>query len=160
VLIHVSILTIVRVNIIFSLLAALSSAPALAGNCDELVQLALPDTVIEAASAVPAGGYVGPDKQKRGDLPAFCRVTAAVKPAPGSEIRVEVWLPEEHWSGAFHGTGNGGYAGSLAIGYGAMEAGLRRGYVVATTDMGTTPATPLNGISRRSPAAAQTPANA
>lgn len=132
-------------SLIAALGASVASTPALARGCDELARLALPDTVIEAATAVPAGSYVGPDSQKRADLPAFCRVTAVVKAAPDSEIRVEVWLPEEHWSGVFHGTGNGGYAGSMAVGYGAMEAGLRRGYVVATTDMGTAPATPLNG---------------
>jgi len=45
----------------------------------------------------------------------------------------------------FHGNGNGGFAGTLSPGYAGMEAGLRRGYASATTDMGTAPATGLNG---------------
>ena len=45
----------------------------------------------------------------------------------------------------FHGNGNGGFAGSLSAGYAGMEAGLRRGYASATTDMGTAPSTALNG---------------
>jgi hypothetical protein len=58
---------------------------------------------------------------------------------------VEIWLPIDHWMGVFHGNGNGGYAGSLSSGYAGMEAGLRRGYASATTDMGTAPASALNG---------------
>lgn len=54
-------------RLLMSLIAALgsflTSTPALARSCDELARLALPDTVIEAATAVPAGGYVGPDQQ-------------------------------------------------------------------------------------------------
>ena len=62
-----------------------------------------------------------------------------------SDVGVEIWLPVTHWKGIFHGDGNGGFGGSLAAGYAGMEAGLRRGYASATTDMGTAPATALNG---------------
>ena len=62
-----------------------------------------------------------------------------------SDIRVEVWLPKQDWKGVLHANGNGGYAGVLAYNYGAMEAGVKRGYASAITDMGTAPATPLDG---------------
>src|SRR6516162_10193851 len=117
------------------LLFLAAPSPSRAASCESLAGLKLPDTVIKSAEAVAA----------KGDLPAFCRVVAEVKPAPDSDINVEVWLPLEHWTGTFHGDGNGGFAGLLAVGYPGMQAGLRRGYATATTDMGTAPATVLYG---------------
>ena len=127
-------------------LAALScSTSAFASSCEDLTDLKLPDTTIETAQTVPAGDYTTSDKVARKGMPAFCRVVASVKGAPDSDIRIEMWLPKEGWAGVFHGNGNGGYAGVLAYNYGAMEAGLKRGYASAITDMGAAPATPLDG---------------
>lgn len=42
------------------------------------------------------------------ELPAFCRVTATVKPTPVSAIRIEVWMPTSGWNGKFRGTGMNG----------------------------------------------------
>src|SRR5579863_6017569 len=78
-------------------------------------------------------------------MPAFCRVVASVKDAPDSDVRVELWMPNEGWKGVFHVNGNGGYAGVLAYNYGAMEAAVKRGYASAETDLGMAPATPLDG---------------
>jgi hypothetical protein len=129
-----------------ALIGAAVAAPGFAaGRCEDLARLALPDTTITRAEPVAAGAYVAPDRTRRPDLPGFCRVVAEVKSAPDSDILVEVWLPQDRWAGVFHGNGNGGYAGLLAAGYPGMEAGLKRGYATATTDMGTAPATPLNG---------------
>ena len=64
-------------------------------------------------------------------MPAFCRVVASVKDAPDSDVRVELWMPNEGWKGVFHVNGNGGYAGVLAYDYGAMEAAIKRGYASA-----------------------------
>ncbi|MBS0297366.1 MAG: tannase/feruloyl esterase family alpha/beta hydrolase [Proteobacteria bacterium] len=125
-------------------LVALAS-PSWAARCEDLTRLQLPDTVIKSAVTVPAGDAAAIGKGAPADLPAFCRVVAEVKAAPDSDVLVEVWLPLEHWAGVFHGTGNGGFAGLLASGYPAMQAGLRRHYATATTDMGTAPATPLIG---------------
>jgi hypothetical protein len=121
------------------------ASPALAASCEQLAGLRLPDVVIQTAEAVPAGAFTGADKVPRPNLPAFCRVVARVRPAPDSDIGVEVWLPRDGWTGVFHGAGSGGYGGVLAMGYGAMAEGLKRGYVSATTDTGTAPATPLDG---------------
>jgi feruloyl esterase len=127
-------------------LAALGcSAPAFASSCGDLASLKLPDTTIETAQTIPAGDYTTSDKVARKGMPAFCRVVASVKGAPDSDIRIEMWLPSAGWTGVFHGNGSGGYAGVLAYNYGAMEAGLKRGYATAITDMGTAPATALNG---------------
>lgn len=116
-----------------------------AGTCEALADLKLPDTVIKSVSAVPAGGLPGMSPENARDLPAFCRVVASVRVAPDSDVGLEMWLPQTGWSRTFHGIGNGGFGGILTSGYGAMAAGLRRGYASAVTDAGTAPATPLDG---------------
>ena len=92
-----------------------------------------------------AGDYATPDKVTRKAMPAFCRVVASVKGAPDSDIRIEMWLPKEGWTGVFHSNGNGGYGGIFDLGYAGMEAAVKRGYASANTDMGTAPSNPLNG---------------
>lgn len=120
-------------------------APA-AAKCTSLSNLRLPDTTIVSATLVDdaASTFKAPALS---DLPAFCRVVARVRSAPDSDIGVEVWLPLRGWAGVFHGNGNGGFAGVLSGGYGSMLSGLKRGYATATTDTGTSPATPLEGDS-------------
>ncbi len=121
------------------------SSPALAVDCDGLRSTKIADTRIISAEAIPAGELTTADKVTRKDMPAFCRVVASVKDAPDTDVRVELWLPNDQWKGVFHVNGNGGYAGVLAYNYGAMEAAIKRGYATAETDLGTAPATPLNG---------------
>jgi len=127
------------------LLVLASAGPSAAAACEGLRDLKLPDTVIKSAEVTSAGGFAGLGAVRTPDLPAFCRVVASVKTAPGSDVGVEVWLPLQGWQGVFHGNGNGGFGGVLASGYGPMTAGLRRGYATAVTDTGTSPATPLEG---------------
>jgi feruloyl esterase len=121
------------------------SSPALAVDCDGLRSAKIADTTIISAEAVPAGDLTTADKVTRKDMPAFCRVFASVKDAPDSDVRVELWMPNDGWKGVFHVNGNGGYAGVLAYNYGAMEAAIKRGYASAMTDLGMAPATPLDG---------------
>jgi feruloyl esterase len=121
------------------------ASPCRAASCEDLINLKLPNTVIKSAQQFGPGEFSAPGRAKQADFPAFCRVAASVKPAPDSDIGVEIWLPIDQWRGVFHGNGNGGYAGSLSSGYAGMEAGLRRGYASAATDMGTAPASTLNG---------------
>ena len=83
---------------------------------------------------VTAGNFVPPVGKPLTGLPAFCRVTATLKPSADSDIRVEIWMPQSGWNERFEGTGNGGFAG--IINYSALAEGLRRGYAVANTDMG------------------------
>src|SRR5579862_407986 len=121
------------------------ASPGRAASCEDLVNLKLPNTVIKGAQQFGPGEFTAPGRGKQPDFPAFCRVVASVKSSPDSDIGVEIWLPSGQWKGVFHGNGNGGFAGSLSAGYAGMEAGLRRGYASATTDMGTAPASALNG---------------
>src|SRR5215510_6874302 len=95
--------------------------------CATLASLALADTAITLAEALPAGANPAPV----GTLPtAICRVVGVSQPA----INFEVWLPTETWNGKFQGVGNRGTAG--AISYAAMRAALGRGYATASTDAG------------------------
>lgn len=70
-------------------------------------------------------------------VPPFCRVALHSALSTDSSIHHEVWLPARGWNGRFLGTGNGGWAGRLV--YRALAAGVRRGFAVANTDMGTSP---------------------
>lgn len=65
-------------------------------------------------------------------------VKLTLNPAKGSNIHVEVWLPDaEKWNSRFLGLSNGGAAGKInPAGLASMSAA---GYAVATTDMGTAP---------------------
>ena len=120
--------------------------PGSASRCEALAGLRLADTRITSAGTVAKGSAAAALKLPvQADVPAFCRVVAHVRSAPDSDIGVEVWLPLGDWAGVFHGNGNGGFAGTLQAGYGSMLSGLQRGYVTATTDTGTAPATMLDG---------------
>ncbi len=71
-------------------------------------------------------------------------VRLVIKPAKGSNINVEVWLPDaDKWNNRFLGLGNGGAAGK--INPGGLAGTSAAGYAVATTDMGTAP-NPDSGI--------------
>ena len=118
---------------------------AAATTCDGLKRAVIPHTTIQTADAIPAGAYTTADHVVRSGLPAFCRVVANVRDAPDSDILVEMWLPQTGWTGVFHANGNGGYGGDLSNSYDGLEAGLKRGYASAATDMGTAPSTPVDG---------------
>ena len=65
-------------------------------------------------------------------------VKMVLHPTKGSNINVEVWLPDaEKWNGRFLGLGNGGAAGK--INPGSLSGPSAAGFAVATTDMGTAP---------------------
>jgi len=103
------------------------------------------DATVLLAQTVSSGSFTAPDGRKFDGLPEFCRIVAWATPSSASNIVIEVWMPvTSAWNGKILGTGNGGFAG--AITYGALAGGLKRGYAVANTDMGTYPAA-LPGVS-------------
>jgi feruloyl esterase len=72
------------------------------------------------------------------NLPPRTVVKLLLKPAKGSNINVELWLPDPgKWNARFLGLGNGGAAGHIDPGN--LTEPLRGGFAVATTDMGTAP---------------------
>src|SRR5207302_4032063 len=115
------------------------ASPAFAASCESLSSLKLPDTTITSAQAVAAGAFSpspnpGAAPAFFKDLPAFCRVTAVLKPSKDSDIKMEVWMPASGWNGKYQTQGNGGFAGM--INYPAMAGAVSRGYATASTDTG------------------------
>ena len=114
-------------------------------RCARLGGLNLDHVVIESAKTQPAQapvsganlpsmtGAPGAGAQVAG-LPAFCRVIGSMHPEAGSDIRFEVWMPQEGWDGRFNGANSGGLAGY--INYNDLAAGIRAGQAVAGSDTG------------------------
>ncbi|MGD0232423.1 MAG: tannase/feruloyl esterase family alpha/beta hydrolase [Syntrophorhabdales bacterium] len=109
--------------------------PVFATTCESLANLTLPHGTIVIAKSISPGAFVREGSPPIPDLPAFCRVAATLTPSPDSDIHIEVWMPTVGWNGKYEGTGNGGFAGN--INYEMLASGLRLGYAVAKTDMGT-----------------------
>ncbi|MFZ4776107.1 MAG: tannase/feruloyl esterase family alpha/beta hydrolase [Terrimicrobiaceae bacterium] len=79
-----------------------------------------------------------PDGKTLSNVPPRTVVKLVLNPAKGSNINVEIWLPDPgKWNARFLGLGNGGSAGS--INSAGLAGPLSGGYAVATTDMGTAP---------------------
>ncbi|WP_186107761.1 tannase/feruloyl esterase family alpha/beta hydrolase [Burkholderia gladioli] len=114
--------------------AAPTSSQTSTSSCSGLASTTVADTSFTLAKDVPAGDFTPPTGAIIKGLPAFCRVAATLKPSSDSNIKVELWLPAS-WNGKYLGTGNGGLGGT--IDYEAMANGLRRGFAVANTDLGT-----------------------
>src|SRR6516225_12496431 len=113
-------------------LVGISASPSAAATCASLLSLVLPDTEITAAA---------PDNGSFGDLPAFCRVAATVRPTSDSDINIEVWMPFSTWNEKFLGLGNSGFGGTLQ--YDVLARYLPLNYAIAQTDMGTSPGATL-----------------
>lgn len=142
------------------LLAAAGAVAFAQTPCEQLQSLKLPDTTITMAMTVPAGAFRNPGapagpatpalppqgKQANGGgrgaaapvpqmLPAYCRVSATLKPSPDSDIKIEVWLPEgASWNGKYEAVGGGGWAG--VISYPALASAVEEGYATSSTDTG------------------------
>lgn len=107
--------------------------------CAQLRGLQSGNAVVLSTERIAGPSWKAPDGTSLDKLGNFCRIVARATPTPQSNILIEIWLPDTSlWNGKILGTGNGGFAG--AIRYSALAGGLRRGYVVANTDMGTYPA--------------------
>lgn len=110
----------------------LSIAPFAYGACADLAHQALPHTTILSSVTVTGGSLTAPAIQ---NLPTLCRVAGTIRPSADSDIKFEVWLPEEaDWNSRYLGAGNGGFAGS--INYASIASAVRRGYATASTDTG------------------------
>lgn len=104
----------------------------------KILALQIPGLAVTDIQCVSTGVYqpTGSKTVFEG-LPAFCLVAITLKPTPVSNIRMELWMPQNNWNGRFLGTGNGGSAGNIL--YDRLAHGLKRGYATANTDMGTSP---------------------
>ena len=117
-----------------SLILLATVAPLWAATCD--MALSLKNATITSAQTVAAGAFnpggKGVDQYK--PLPAFCRISATLRPVADSEIKIEVWLPASNWNGSLQSVGNGAWAGTVS--YPAMATALAAGYATASTDTG------------------------
>ncbi len=126
-----------------AILVGFVSVSAFADNCSDLARLRPAGAKIDSAETIAAGQYAPPagEQGNRGvskDLPAFCRVTATLKPSSDSDIKIEVWLPLSNWNGNFQGVSGGGANGALegALDTAGLAGALRSGFATATTDTG------------------------
>lgn len=79
-----------------------------------------------------------PGGKTQNSVPPRTMVKLVLRPAKGSNINVEIWLPDaEKWNSRLLGIGNGGSAGR--INPAGLVGPVTWGYAVATTDMGTSP---------------------
>jgi feruloyl esterase len=119
----------------FVCVAGIQSSAVFAADCGALKNLKLENTAVTHAESVTSGTLaVSDDEGPMKGLPAFCRVTGIVRPSSDSEIRFEVWMPEQEWNGRLLGSGNGGFAGSIY--YQQLAAYLKRGFAVTGSDAG------------------------
>jgi feruloyl esterase len=125
---------------VFASLARSSPVTAAGASCSDLRSLALASGHIDAAEIVPPGAF-RPPRAAAGEtrtaytaLPAFCRVSATLKPSTDSDIKIEVWLPSAGWNSKLQAVGNGGWAGTVS--YSALAAAVSRGYAAVSTDTG------------------------
>ena len=119
-----------------SLLVVVTLAPATlaaAPSCEGVASLALPNTSITKAELIAPGAFPHAGEPYK-HLPAFCRVTATLKPSSDSDIHIEVWMPASGWNGRLQSVGNGAWAG--VISYPALATALSAGYAAASTDTG------------------------
>jgi feruloyl esterase len=116
---------------------------AAAQSCEDLKKLSLPGASVTGVESVAAGALTagavpkGTEKAVQAalaKLPALCRVMISAKPGPGSDIRIEVWLPAAGWNGRLQAVGDGGLAGFIP--FALMAQAMAGGYATAGTDTG------------------------
>jgi pimeloyl-ACP methyl ester carboxylesterase len=89
-------------------------------NCEELMQLSLPDTKIESAVFRPAD--------------STCMITATVNHPPSRDkVTVTLALPVKNWNGRFYGMGGGGFLTGIPLFLGIPAS---QGFAAAVTDGG------------------------
>jgi hypothetical protein len=111
----------------------LATATAHAGACENLSSFKIAAGRIDLAQSVTAGAFT-PPKLRRSVPVAFCRVAGTLTPTTDSDIKFELWLPLNGWTGRYESVGNGGFAG--AIRYDSMTGPVIGGSAVASTDDG------------------------
>jgi len=117
---------------------AFAAAPQEKDELAALKELKIEAATIQSVERDASPTLTLPDKRTLNNLPPRTIVKMALNPAKGSNINIEIWLPEPgKWNGRFLGLGNGGSAGH--INSGSFVGPLSGGYAVATTDMGTAP---------------------
>jgi feruloyl esterase len=121
--------------ILLQLLVFIHAGAKNRGGIEAIRKTELPGFFIKEIQEVRSGEFRLADGKSYDHLPEFIRVVILSKPSPDSNIRLEIWLPDQNWNGRFLGTGNGGGAGNIS--YSSLISGIKRGFAAANTDMGT-----------------------
>ena len=117
-----------------AMVSAAASAADRAGACAKLASIRLPGARILSAELIEAGRFKTSDGKPLPNQNAFCRVLGRATPSSDSDIRFEVWLPQEGWNGRLWGVGNGDFAG--AVSPLALASRMAENYAAVGTDTG------------------------
>src|SRR4030095_9439203 len=124
-----TIVTLVALLAPHQVYAQLASA---SGSCERLASISIPNTTITAVQSVPPGAFTPPQASGGApaapwsDLPAFCRVAASTRML-SSDVKFEVWMPGQGWTGDFQPSGSSFWGG--AIPFARMREVLKTGAV-------------------------------
>jgi feruloyl esterase len=118
-----------RAGSLLGLSTLLAQAAYASGGPAACEALTAPNTF--ERTTVTAAKMVAADESKK--LPAFCEVTASVKPVEGSNITVVYRMPDA-WNGKVLGLGGGGWAGNIRLD--SATQGLSKGFATAQTNGG------------------------
>lgn len=103
------------------------------GRCRQLVGKQLAGATIDRTDFLAADAAISPSGDKLNT--GICQVEARISPVVGSEIKMQVWLPE-NWNGKFVGVGGGGFNGGLSNAPRSLGRLALEGYAGVATDAG------------------------
>ena len=106
-------------------------------RCEHLTELEVKVGVVETAKSAAAGEVLAQGEMAGATISSnLCRAQLRLRPVPGSEIKVEVWLPES-WNGKLMGFGGAGFDGGLSPGGAPLfNQAVERGYTIVANDAG------------------------
>jgi feruloyl esterase len=115
-----------------------------ADTCPKLTGMKVEFGTVEGAEKFGAGDVIkGGETAGATATAAMCRVRVRLKPTSGSNIQVEVWLPDA-WNGKLYGLGGAGFDGGLSLGgTPLLNKAIGQGYAAVETDVGHKPAAGL-----------------
>lgn len=128
-----------RVSVLLAGVAAAcglqQAATAADDRCAELATVTLAQAQVVSATSHSAGLFTPPEGSAFNVSQPFCRVVITARPAAGSEIGIELWLPgAAQWTGRFWGLGNGSFGGQIF--HRGLGARVASGYAAVATDTG------------------------
>lgn len=114
---------------------ASASAASDAEACEDLARVTHDSWFVISAKFVNPPLSLGSGTSAITVSGTFCRVSGRAKPATGSDIEFELWLPPRtSWNGKFAGVGSGGSTGIIE--YRSLSRVLARGYAGVATNSG------------------------
>lgn len=121
-------------------------------RCQALAGLEVEAGKVIAADAVAAGGaLVGGTMEGTAVSVDLCRVLLRLQPVPGSNIEVDVWLPEK-WNLSLMGYGGAGFDGGLGPGGAPLfNNTVERGFAMVANDSGHPPGSTIESWVHKQP---------